>query len=210
MELNNNHMVALKAEVKAEVLALVEPEAADSQVVMWAGEVMVKEEMIEAPELESEDEAPSLVGDGEEDPYDPSTNLLLEVEDDGRAVVGGDVGEDDSEEILVRLLVSSVPQFQLLFFSRILPACTDLAESATTSPLFLQLPWMRDLCPLWQCCLVGIFPPSSWTLVRRRRGMRMMMVMRMVRELWEMRMRTLGLRVRGKWWGLLGTMVWGM
>ena len=210
MEINNNAIVAFKAEVKEEVFGQEVPVAADSQVVMGAGEVVIQEVKLEAPSDVSGDEAPSEVGEEDCDPFDPSTNLLLEVEDDGRAVVGGDVGEDDSEEILVRLLVSSVPQFQLLFFSRILPACTDLAESATTSPLFLQLPWMRDLCPLWQCCLVGIFPPSSWTLVRRRRGMRMMMGLRMVRELWKMRMRTLGLRVRGKWWGLLGTMVWGM
>ena len=115
MELNNNQMVVVKAEVKHEVFgppALEAPEAADSQVVMWAGEVVVKEEMIEAPTDESGDEAPSLVGDEEGDPFDPSTNLLLEVEDDGRVVVGGDVGGEDSEEILVSLLL-----FFCCFFS---------------------------------------------------------------------------------------------
>ena len=104
MELNNNQLVVLKAEVKHEVLALEEPVAADSQVVMGAGEVVVKEEMIEAPSDESGDEAPSVVGDEDGDPFDPSTNLLLEVEDDGRVVVGGDVGGGESEQILVSLL----------------------------------------------------------------------------------------------------------
>ena len=117
MELNNNQMVALKEEVKHEVLGLGELVAADSQVVTGAGEVRIKEEMLEAPSDESWDEAHSVVGDEEGDPFDPSTNLLLEVEDDGRVVVGGDVGGGEREEILVSLLSSLLMLFQLYFSS---------------------------------------------------------------------------------------------
>ena len=115
MELNNNQMVVLKEEVKHEVLALAEPAAADSQVVMRAGEE-IKVEMLEDPTDESEDEAHSAVVE-DEDPYDPSTNLLLEVVGDGQVVVGGDVGDgsrdgdgedSDGSLILVSLFLSVV------------------------------------------------------------------------------------------------------
>ena len=105
---NNTAMVAFKAVVKEEVFGQEEPVSADSQVVMGAGEVVVKEEMIEVPSDVGEDEALSEVGEEADDPFNPSTNLLLEVEVDGHFVVGGDVGGEDSEEVLVSLLVSSV------------------------------------------------------------------------------------------------------
>ena len=163
MEINNNAMVAFKAEVMEEVFGQEVPVSADSQVVMGAGEVVVKEEMIEANSEDSGDEAPSEVGEEDGDPFDPSTNLLLEVEDDGRAVVGGDVGGEDSEEVLVSLLASSAASSVSTSFTfRMLLACMVLAESATTSLLSLLL------CPLWQCSPVGVPLPNSWTLVRRR------------------------------------------
>ena len=160
---NNNAMVAFKAEVKEEVFGQEEPVSADSQVVMGAGEVVVKEEMIEVPSDVGEDEAPSEVEEEADDPFNPSTNLLLEVEDDGHVVVGGDVGGEDSEEVLVSLLASlAASSVSTSFTFRMLLACMVLAESATTSLLSLLL------CPLWQCSPVGVPLPNSWTLVRRR------------------------------------------
>ena len=167
---NNTAMVAFKAEVKEEVFGQEEPVSADSQVVMGAGEVVVKEEMIEVPSDVGEDEAPSEVEEEADDPFNPSTNLLLEVEDDGHFVVGGDVGGEDSEEVLVSLLASSAASSVSTSFTfRMLLACMVLAESATTSLLSLLL------CPLWQCSPVGVPLPYSWTLVRRRGVMRLRM-----------------------------------
>ena len=164
MDSNNNHeMVAFKAELKEELFGQEEPVTADSQVVMGAGEVVIKEEMDEVPSDEGVVEAPSdEEEDDDEDPFSPSTNLLLEVEDDGHVVVGGDVGEDDSEEVLVSFLASLAASGLTSSSFRTLLACMVLAGSATTSLLSL---W---LCLLWQRSSVGVPLPSSWTRVRRR------------------------------------------
>ena len=160
---NNTAMVAFKAELKEEVFGQEETETAYSQVVMGAGEVEIKEEMVEVPSDVGENEAPSEEEEEDDDPFCPSTNLLLEVEDDGHVVVGGDVGEDDSEEVLVSLLASlAASSVSTSFTFRMLPACMVPAESAMTSLLSLLL------CPLWQCSPVGVPLPNSWTLVRRR------------------------------------------
>ena len=159
---NNTAMVAFKAELKEEVFGQEETETAYSQVVMGAGEVEIKEEMVEVPSDVGENEAPSEEEEEDDDPFCPSTNLLLEVEDDGHVVVGGDVGEDDSEEVLVSLLASLAASGLTSSSFRTLLACMVLAGSATTSLLSL---W---LCLLWQRSSVGVPLPSSWTRVRRR------------------------------------------
>jgi hypothetical protein len=61
MELNNNLMVAVKEQVLRDVLDQADPGAADSQVVMMAGEE-IKVEMLDDPTAEV------AVGDEDEDP----------------------------------------------------------------------------------------------------------------------------------------------
>ena len=138
MELNNNQLVAMKEEVKHEVLALAEPAAADSQVVMRAGED-IKVEMFEDPTDESADEADSAVVE-DEDPYDPSTNLLLEVVGDGQVVMGGDVGDGNGEDsdgssILVSLFLSVLMLCQLAASQDVACLYGPGGECHNTSPI---------------------------------------------------------------------------
>ena len=97
-------MVAVKEQVLRDVLDQADPGAADSQVVMMAGEE-IKVEMLDDPTDESchEDNTAEVA---DEDPYDPSTNLMLEVGEAGQVVVGVAVGDEDSDgsSVLVSVL----------------------------------------------------------------------------------------------------------
>ena len=110
MELNNNNLVAIPLGVKEEVLAY-NPVAADSQEVKGAGEVR-KEEMLEVPadEIGHEDPATDescedsrMVEDEVVDPYDPATNLMLDVgeEDEDAGEEDEDAGEDSDESSIL-------------------------------------------------------------------------------------------------------------
>ena len=123
MELNNNSLVAIPLGVKEEVLAY-NPVAADSQEEKGAGEVR-KEEMLEVPadvirvEPDESCEDSQMVVDEVVDPYDPVTNLLLDVveEEEDAGEEDEDAGEDsDESSILV-----SFTDFAFSFFNLLLP-----------------------------------------------------------------------------------------
>ena len=123
MELNNNNLVVIPLGVKLEVLAHT-PVAADSQEVKGAGEVR-KEEMLEVPadvigrvEPDESCEDSQMVVDEVVDPYDPVTNLMLDVEEDEDA---GEEDEDAGEDSDESSILVSFTDFAFSFFNLLLP-----------------------------------------------------------------------------------------